>query len=172
MSMNQAMAGGSKFGAIGLDLGLFGRITRLLLGTAMVAGVIYDLTMWKRPSMFLVQAAFYFVLSLIVYTVAFYALRERILARMNPWIGTAILLTPVLVVLMFDLGPPAFQIGINAHVGASLIVASFMRYGGCEVVAVPSLLFGKRYVVYCPYNVIDVVEKAVLDRRKGSVMAR
>jgi hypothetical protein len=47
-----------------------------------------------------------------------------------------------------------------------------MRYGGCEVVAVPSLLFGKRYVVYCPYNVIDVVEKAVLDRRKGSVMAR
>jgi hypothetical protein len=68
---------------------------------------------------------------------------------------------------MFDLGPPTFQIGINAYVGISLIVASFMRYGGCEVVAVASLLFGKRYVVYCPYNVIDVVEKAVLDRRKG-----
>jgi hypothetical protein len=118
--------------------------------------------------MFLVQAAFYFVLSLMVYTVAFYALRESVLARMNPWIGTAILLTPVLVVLMFDLGPPAFQIGINAYVGTSLIVASFMRYGGCEVVAVPSLLFGKRYVVYCPYNVIDVVEKAVVDRHRAS----
>jgi hypothetical protein len=167
MGINQAMATAPKFRTIGLDLGLCGRTLRLLLGTAMVVGVIYDLTMWNRPSMFLVQAAFYFVLSLIVYTVALYALRERVLARMNPWIGTAILLTPVLVVLMFDLGPPAFQIGINAYVGASLIVASFMRYGGCEVVAVPSLLFGKRYVVYCPYNVIDVVEKAVLDRRKG-----
>ena len=116
--------------------------------------------------MFLAEAAAYFVLSLVVYTVAFYVLRDPILARMNPWVGTAILLTPVLVVLMFDLGPPAFQIGINAYVGASLILASLMRYGGCEVGAVPSLLFGKRYVVYCPYNVIDVVEKAVVDRHK------
>src|ERR671919_440 len=98
---------------------------------------------------FLRRAAAYFVLSLAVYAIAFYALRDRILARMNPWVGTAILLMPVLVVLVFDLGPPAFQIGINAYVAASLILASFMRYGGCEVVAVPSLLFGKRYVVYC-----------------------
>ena len=108
------------------------------------------------------------MLSLAVYAIAFYALRDRILARMNPWVGTAILLMPVLVVLVFDLGSPAFQIGINAYVAASLILASFMRYGGCEVVAVPSLLFGKRYVVYCPYNVIDVVEKAVVDRHRAS----
>jgi Family of unknown function (DUF6410) len=168
MGINQATATASKFGAIGLDLGLFGRIVRVLLGTAMVAGIFRDLATSNPSAMFLAEAAAYFVLSLVVYTVAFYALRDRILARMNPWVGTAILLTPVLVVLMFDVGPPAFQIGINAYVGASLLLASLMRYGGCEIVAVPSLLFGKRYVVYCPYNVIDVVEKAVLDRRKGA----
>jgi hypothetical protein len=129
----------------------------------MVLGILSDLSTYDPSAMFLAEAAAYFVLSLAVYAIAFYALRDRILARMNPWVGTAILLTPVLVVLVFDLGPPAFQISINAYVAASLILASFMRYGGCEVVAIPSLLFGRRYVVYCPYNVIDVVEKAVLD---------
>jgi mercuric ion transport protein len=168
MSTNQAMAAPSNFGAVGLDLGWFGRILRLLLGTAMVVGILYDLSTSNPPAIFLAEAAAYFVLSLAVYAIAFYALRDRILARMNPWVGTAILLTPVLVVLVFDLGPPPFQIGINAYVGVSLILASFMRYGGCEVVAVPSLLFGKRYVVYCPYNVIDVVEKAVVDRHRIS----
>lgn len=164
--MNQAMAGGSKFGAIGLDLGLFGRIARLLLGTAMIAGTLSDLAAPNPSATFLAEAAGYFVVSLVAYTVAFYALRGRILSRENPWIGTAIVLTPVLVVLIFDLGPPAFQIGINAYLGVSLIVTSFMKCGGCEVVAIPSLLFGKRFIVYCPYNVIDVVEKAVVDRHK------
>ena len=156
----------SQFGAIGLDLGLVGRIARWLLGTAMLAGILHDLAASRPPAMFLAEAWAYFVVSLVAYTVAFYALRGRILARKNPWVGTAIVLTPVLIVLIFDLGPPAFQIGINAYLGVSLIVASFMKYGGCEVVAVPSLLFGKRFILYCPYNVIDVVEKAVVDRHK------
>jgi hypothetical protein len=167
MSINQVRDTSSKFGAIGLELGLFGRIIRLLLGTAMVAGTLHDLPTSNPSAMFLAEAVAYFVLSLVVYTMTFYALRDRILARLNPWVGTAILLTPVLVILMFDVGPPAFQMGINAYVGTSLIIASFMRYGGCEVVAVPSLLFGKRYVVYCPYNIIDVLEKSVSERRKG-----
>ena len=170
MGSNQATAA-SQFGAIGLDLGLVGRFARWLLGTAMIAGILHDLVASSPPAMFLVEAAGYFVVSLVAYTLAFYALRGRILARKNPWVGTAIFLTPVLVVLIFDLGPPAFQIGINAYLGVSLIIASFMKYGGCEVVAVPSLLFGKRYVVYCPYNVIDVVEKAVVDRHSAAALA-
>ena len=43
MGINQATATASRFGAIGLDLGLFGRIVRLLLGTAMVVGIFRDL---------------------------------------------------------------------------------------------------------------------------------
>ena len=43
MSTNQAVAAASKFGAIGLDLGPFGQIVRLLLGAAMVAGIFRDL---------------------------------------------------------------------------------------------------------------------------------
>jgi hypothetical protein len=40
-----------------------------------------------------------------------------------------------------------------------------MSYGGCEVVAIPSLIFRTRYTLYCPYNAVDVVENALL---KGS----
>ena len=40
-----------------------------------------------------------------------------------------------------------------------------MSYGGCEVMAIPSLIFRRRYVVYCRYNVVDVVDKVVADRK-------
>jgi hypothetical protein len=30
--------------------------------------------------------------------------------------------------------------------------------------AIPGLIFGKRYTVYCPLNVVDAAEKAVVDR--------
>jgi hypothetical protein len=166
MGSIQTTAAAPSFGTIGLDLGLFGRIARFLLGSVMVAGILHDLATSNPPPMLLANAALYFLLSLIAYAAAFYVLRERILARMNPWVGTAIFLTPVLVVLLFGLGPPAFQIGINAYLGISLIVASFMRYGGCEVVAIPSLVSGRRYTVYCPYNVIDVVEKIASSRHR------
>jgi hypothetical protein len=79
MSVNQAMATGSKFGAIGLDLGLFGRIARLLLGAAIVAGIVHDLVVFNPSPIFLAEAAAYFTLSLVIYTIAFYALRDRIL---------------------------------------------------------------------------------------------
>ena len=45
------------------------------------------------------------------------------------------------------------------------IVSFFMRYGGCEVLSIPGLVFGTRYTVYCPLNAVDVVEKTVIDRQ-------
>jgi hypothetical protein len=50
------------------------------------------------------------------------------------------------------------------YVGVSLIFSFFMRYGGCEVMSIPGLVFGSRHTVYCPLNVVDAVEKAVIDR--------
>ena len=47
------------------------------------------------------------------------------------------------------------------YVAASAILAAAMSYGGCEVVALPALLFKQRHVVYCPYNIVDVIEDAV-----------
>jgi hypothetical protein len=65
MSSSQATAAASKFGRIGLDLGMFGRIARLLLGTAMIARISYELAMSNPGAAFLAEAALYFVLSLL-----------------------------------------------------------------------------------------------------------
>ncbi|MGH3621800.1 MAG: DUF6410 domain-containing protein [Sciscionella sp.] len=34
-----------------------------------------------------------------------------------------------------------------------------MAYGGCEVVAIPSLVSGRRPTVYCPFNAVDAAER-------------
>jgi uncharacterized protein DUF6410 len=39
-----------------------------------------------------------------------------------------------------------------------------MAYGDCEVVALPGLLFRRHYTVYCPLNVIDLVERRYTKR--------
>ena len=154
----------SNYGVLGLDLGVVGRLLRLLVGVAITAQITYSLATVTPSAAFLGMAFTYFAAVLIAYTTAHWILGERILSRSNPWVGTAIILGPVLVALVFDLGPPEFQLGLRLYVGVSLLLTAFMGYGGCEVVALPSLLFGKRYAVYCPYNALDAVEKAVVDR--------
>jgi hypothetical protein len=51
-----------------------------------------------------------------------------------------------------------------AVAAASAILAAAMSYGGCEVVALPALLFKRRHVVDCPYNIVDVIEDAVVKK--------
>ncbi|MFQ5921764.1 MAG: DUF6410 domain-containing protein [Anaerolineales bacterium] len=41
-------------------------------------------------------------------------------------------------------------------------------YGGCEVMALPSLIFRRRYFVYCPWNVVDLADKVIEDNRAKS----
>ena len=65
--------------------------------------------------------------------------------------------------------PGAFILAMALYIGASFILQWRLKYGGCEVVAVPILLFKKRYATYCiPLVAVDVVEKVVADRKKSS----
>ena len=43
----------------------------------------------------------------------------------------------------------------------ALLLNAVKNYGGCEVLALPSLLFRRWYTVYCPLNAIDAAERAV-----------
>jgi len=57
------------------------------------------------------------------------------------------------------------QLAMGVYVGISFILQWRINYGGCEVVAIPILLFKRRYVSYCiPLVVADAVEKAIVDR--------
>lgn len=74
------------------------------------------------------------------------------------------LIGPPTLVLALSLGPSAFQLALALYIAISLVFNFVMSYGGCEVMAIPSLVFRRRYVVYCPWNVVDVVDKVIEER--------
>ncbi len=154
---------------LGLDAGPIGRVSRLILGGMIpIYSIIRILLANDLTLGFYAQAALYFAVIFLVYLAAHYFLGERLLARVNPWVGTLILVVPPSIALLFRLGPPPFQIALGLYVAISLIFNFIMSYGGCEVMALPSLIFRRRYVVYCPWNVVDLADKVIADGRAES----
>ena len=140
---------------IGCDVGVVGRWLRLLLGLVSASAIAWDLVVLGRSSVVpVVAVALFFTLALGVYMAAY-----RLLARTTPWIRTMLLIGPLVAVLALDLGPTTLRHGLVLYIAVSLIVTFFLRYGGCEIVAIPTFIFGNRYPVYCPVNVVDVVER-------------
>jgi hypothetical protein len=159
LTMSEANATRVYF-TIGREVGLVGRWLRLILGTVFIASVAWNLLVLRLASIaVLAEVALYFALSLAVYTAAYHLLGERILARLNPWIGAALFVGPPLAVALLQLGPVPFRQGLTLYVGVSLIITFFLHYGGCEVVSIPMLILGRRYTVYCPLNAVDLVER-------------
>ena len=154
---------------LGLDAGPIGRVGRLVLGGMIPLYSIIRILLANDLTLgFYAQAALYFAAIFLVYLAAHYFLGERLLARVNPWVGTIILVGAPSVALLFRLGPPPFQIALGLYVAISLIFNFIMSYGGCEVMAIPSLIFRRRYVVYCPWNVVDLADKVIADGRAKS----
>lgn len=150
---------------LGLNAGLVGRWTRLILGSIIPLLSIVRVLVNEQPSMeFLLVKAVYFAVIFAIYLAAHYFLGERFLAHANPWIGTAVLVGPPTVALALALGPSEFQLALALYIAISLTFNFIMSYGGCEVMAIPSLIFRRRYVVYCPWNVVDVVDKVMGER--------
>lgn len=103
----------------------------------------------------------WFLIIFAVYQVVFYFFGRFFFVRLSPWAGTAIFLGTPTLLRVLDLVPMEFQIAFGFYVGISLVATFFMRYGGCEVVAFPSIFFKQRYTMYCPYNAVDAIERAV-----------
>ena len=164
--MSEPLGIETSFGKIGREVGTAGRWVRLI-GGAMLAGYVAYHALQAPSIAGFTELALYFVATLGVYTAATYLLGQRLLATSNAWVRTAILLGPLVVIFALQLGPHLFHHALLLYVGISLIFSYFMRYGGCEVMSIPSLLFGARYQVYCPLNAVDVVEKAVVGRRSS-----
>lgn len=152
---------------IGRDMGLIGRLVRLLAGILPLLLVVRSLFAAPASERLALAAGLLLTLILVgaVYLGVFYLLRERWPGRYTPWLPTVIFYGPVFVVAIADLGPLAFQLGLSLYIALSLLVAVAIDYGGCEMVALPSLLLKRRHVVYCPWNAIDVVEDAMAPQR-------
>lgn len=160
----------NKF-TIGYDVRIVGRLARLVGGLIPIVLILMDITILDNPIpkvapiILLRDTVFYMIVVAATYAVLYYLLSDRFLdwlGRVNPWISTVIFVGPPVAVAVLSLGPDAFRLGLGSYVAASAILAAAMSYGGCEVVALPALLFKRRHIVYCPYNIVDVIEDAAL----------
>ena len=179
------------YGTLGLDVGAVGRWSRLLLGLFYLVPITLsillnpgelvipsDLTRVSISEDFVV---FYgsiflsFIGILVAYTAAYLLLGERVLARGNAWLNTVIFVGPAFMVAFWNVTiglvtdfslPLAFVIAMGIYIGISFLLQWKIEYGGCEVVAVPILLFKRRYQTYCiPLVAVDVLEKKIIESR-------
>jgi hypothetical protein len=111
----------------------------------------------------------------LVGVIIFYVLYTIIMGRLvltevNPWIGALIMDWPLIVVWGVILGhlpliPPSLILALLIYFGVSLVLSGFLRYGGCEVVTIPSLVMRKRYDVACfPFSLVDLLEDRIAKR--------
>lgn len=154
---------------LGRDAGLFGRWMRLIFGVAVPLYILARALLGKDlTAVFYLEIFLWFVGVFAAYLAAHYYLGERLFARVNPWISTIILVGPVILFGFFLPVSPEFQIALTLYIIISLVFNFLMSYGGCEVMAIPSLIFHRRYVIYCPWNAVDMVDKVITDRKTGT----
>lgn len=104
----------------------------------------------------------------LVYFGAYRALVDRVKRARDGWLASLLLLGPLYALFLVGVGPSWLYLGLGAYISFSLIVAAFIGYGGCEVVALPTLVGGRRMVAYCPWNAVDAVERP-LSRARGAL---
>ena len=135
--------------------GIIGRTLRLMLAILLVW--LTYITMRMDDRVFNLR-----VLAVFVGLIAFYSIVHFTISRyvtgLNPWYGAALAVAPVIIV--FAVGGPLGRVASVAFVGVSLLLQAIRGDGGCEVMAMPSMLFGRRTHLVCIFfSPIDWVEK-------------
>jgi len=104
------------------------------------------------------------VIFYILYTIL---MGNRVLTKVNPWIGALVMDWPLLVIWIVVLGhlpdiPPPVILAVFLYFGTSLIISGVVKYGGCEVVTIPGLILRRRYDVACiMFSPIDWLEDKI-----------
>ncbi len=167
----------SRFGRLGYDLGRAGRWARLgyglLIAAGSVASVAVGLGQADDRNAFAIETAAALAAIAVAYLAVYGLLGERLFVWADPWLNTLILVGPALLIsywnltlgyaLAFEL-PAPLVLAMFAYIGVSLVVEALIGYGGCEVVALPILVFRRRYVSYClPIVIVDAAERGWMD---------
>lgn len=157
---------------VGYHLGSIGTWLRIILGVLLPLGYLAtQLTAEGITAGQLAEVVGWFLALFAAYFTAQWLLGERFFARVNPWVSTVILYGPVFVVPYLDSLPLALRLGLSLYIAASVLVAVFIRYGGCEMIGIPSLILRRLYVVYCPWNAVDLADKAITDSRWSHLLS-
>ncbi len=141
-----------------------GRLLRAALAAALIyvaaiQAVAADATtLLTSGAWFAALTAVYSVLHLLI---------ARFARRLNPWIGALLAVIPVICVAI--LGGGAGTMAAFAYIGISLAIVAARSDGGCEVMAIPSLIFGRyTHLVCIVFTPIDWVEARIAGEREAS----
>ena len=135
------------------------RLLRVVLGLLNVALITPALvaTSWNGR----LRVAAVLVALIGFYTVVHYVV-SRYLGWLHPWWGALIAVAPVVVVFLLG---NVYTAGVMGFIGLSLILIAALGHPGCEVLAFPALLLGRRTHLACIFF-------SPLDWIEGKVMAR
>jgi Family of unknown function (DUF6410) len=150
--------------AIGRDLTPFGRWVRLIFGLLLIVySGLSMITITDRADPLPTLGSSLAIL--VVYYAAYLVLEKPLLARRNPWLNALVFVAPALVIVFVPAFPLVLRVGMVLYWGVTMLVNTLIGYGGCEVLAIPTLVYKRRYDVYCPTNIVDVAEQAVAGNR-------
>lgn len=155
---------------IGRDLLPAGRVVRILAGLLLLlaaASATPHLGGLSGPV--LGQVGLAFLITAAAYTALAWVAGDRLLARVDPWLAAIVLVAPGTLLLFFL--PLTASVGFNLYIAVSLLVQALIRYGGCEILGIPTLLLRRRYTVYCVFNGADVVERSLRSRSRPAAWA-
>ncbi len=143
---------------------IVGRTLRLVLGIALV-WMTYQV-MRTEDALFNLR-----VLGSVAGLVAFYTAVHfgisKWISGINRWLGAFLAVVPV--ILLYVLGGPVGRVASVAYIGVSLLLQGIRSDGGCEVMSIPAILFGKRTHLVCiVFSPIDWVEERIAKRGERS----
>ena len=133
------------------------RILRFLLGAAMVAWLTPPIleASWKgRGRVALVFLGLTGLYAFLHYVVG------RYFGGLNRWLGALLAVGPVLGVAVLG---DAFTVSAILYIGISLLIIALLGDPGCEVLAIPRLIMGRRTHLACLlFSPLDWVEERIV----------
>ncbi len=135
-----------------------GRILRFVLGAFLLVLVYQSMI---NASLDVITWSTAVVVGLVALYMLVHLLVTKFLPTVNKYLGTILALSPAVAVFMLA-GIPG-QIGVTGYIGGSLILDAVTADLGCEVMALPGLLFRKRTHLCCiVFSPVDWFENKFL----------
>ncbi len=136
------------------------RVLRALLGLAMLALVIPQVLRASTGGQIQVVGVFF---GLVMFYTAVHFVVGRYFEWLHPWVGAVVAVMPALAVFLvgavFGIGAGVPEAGVVLFIGASLVLIAASGQPGCEVLAFPAVLLGKRTHLACLlFSPLDWIE--------------
>lgn len=139
------------------------RVLRVLLGLFMIAAITPPLLSASWAGRLSVAAVF---AALVVGYTAIHYLVSRYLGGLRPWLGSMIAVTPAFILFLVG---DVYMVAVIAFIGLSLLLIAALGHPGCEVLAFPALILGRRTHLACVlFSPLDWIEGKVMALFRGA----